>query len=140
MDSSGTPLSPATSPEARRHSWVPIRSLAERHRGRIAAHLLALEEGDRYLRFGYPATDAQIQRYVGSLDFARDELFGIFNRRLEHRLAHLAYLPARRGSAAPWPPRIGVSVLKPPGPVTGEDVRDAYCTPATGAANPFIHA
>ncbi|HSH90420.1 MAG TPA: GNAT family N-acetyltransferase, partial [Ramlibacter sp.] len=34
---------------------VPIRSLGPSHRDRIAAHLLALDEHDRYLRFGYPA-------------------------------------------------------------------------------------
>ena len=72
--------------------WIPIRSLTTRHRARIARHLLALPERDRYLRFGYMAGDAQIQRYVDSLDFARDEVFGIFNRRLVLiALAHLAY-------------------------------------------------
>jgi len=81
-------------PVAARFQWVPIRSMAERHRGRILNHLLALNESDRYLRFGYPATDAQIARYVDGLDFDRDELFGIFNRRLELiALAHLAYAP-----------------------------------------------
>jgi len=75
-------------------SWVPIRSLGERHRGRILTHILSLEESDRYLRFGYPATDEQVQRYVETLDFDRDEVFGIFNRRLELiAMAHLAYLP-----------------------------------------------
>ena len=43
---------------------VPIRSLAPRHRERIAAHLLALDEHDRYLRFGYAASEEQIRRYV----------------------------------------------------------------------------
>ena len=41
-------------------AWVPIRSLAPRHRPRIATHLLALDEHDRYLRFGYPASDSRI--------------------------------------------------------------------------------
>ena len=75
--------------------WIPIRSLAERHRPRILAHLLALEATDRYLRFGHPATDAQIARYVDGIDFERDEVFGVFNRRLELiALAHLAHLGA----------------------------------------------
>lgn len=75
--------------------WIPIRSLAERHRPRILAHLLALEATDRYLRFGHPATDAQIARYVDGIDFERDEVFGTFNRRLELiALAHLAHLGA----------------------------------------------
>jgi hypothetical protein len=76
-------------------SWVPIRSLAPRHRPRIATHLLQLDEHDRYLRFGYPASDEQIVKYVDALDFERDELFGIFNRRLDLiAMAHLAYAPA----------------------------------------------
>ena len=62
---------------------VPIRSLGPSYRSRIAAHLLALEPQDRYLRFGYAASDEQVQRYVDQLDFERDEIFGIYNRRLE---------------------------------------------------------
>ena len=72
---------------------VPIRSLGAGHRGRIAAHLLALDDHDRYLRFGYPANDEQIQRYVDGLDFERDEIFGIFNRKLELiAMSHLAFI------------------------------------------------
>ena len=71
---------------------VPIRSIGPSERKRVARHLLALPERDRYLRFGYPATDEQIQRYVDSLDFERDEIFGIYNRRLELiAMAHLAF-------------------------------------------------
>jgi RimJ/RimL family protein N-acetyltransferase len=74
--------------------WIPIRSLAQRHRGRILEHLLQLGERDRYLRFGYMASDEQVRRYVERIDFARDEVFGIFNRRLALvAVAHLAYLP-----------------------------------------------
>lgn len=72
--------------------WVPIRSLSPRHKPRIARHLRALPAQDRYLRFGYAATDEQIDRYVAGLNFARDEIFGVFNRRLELvAMAHLAY-------------------------------------------------
>ena len=74
---------------ARMH--VPIRSLGPSHRERIAAHLLALEPHDRYLRFGYAASDEQVRRYVESLNFNRDEIFGIYNRKLELiAMAHLA--------------------------------------------------
>ena len=62
---------------------VPIRSLGPGHRERIATHLLALDEQDRYLRFGYAATDEQIRRYAEHLDFDRDDIFGIYNRKLE---------------------------------------------------------
>ena len=61
-------------------------------RDRILDHLLALEPHDRYLRFGYAANDEQITRYVDQLNFERDELFGIFNRRLDLiAMAHLAF-------------------------------------------------
>jgi GNAT superfamily N-acetyltransferase len=84
------PPRPSTEPAFR---WVPIRSLSERHRPRVLAHLLGLEPHDRYLRFGYAASDTQIGRYVDLLDFRRDEVFGIFNRKLEViAMAHLAYL------------------------------------------------
>lgn len=73
-------------------AWVPIRALSPRHRPRIERHLRALPAADRYLRFGYAATDEQMGRYVAELNFERDEIFGVFNRRLELvALAHLAY-------------------------------------------------
>ena len=72
--------------------WIPIRSLSPRHKPRVLAHLLSLKPEDRYLRFGYPATDEQIERYVNGLKFNRDEIFGVFNRRLALvAMAHLAY-------------------------------------------------
>jgi len=97
------PGSGAVSPKWR---WVPIRSLAERHRPRILAHLLALPDQDRYLRFGYAVSDVQVARYTDLIDFTQDEVFGIFNRRLELiAQAHLAALPG--GEQAEF----GVSVL-----------------------------
>ncbi len=72
--------------------WIPIRSLSRRHKPRILKHLLSLAPEDRYLRFGYPATDEQIERYVLGLNFDRDEIFGVFNRRLALvAMAHLAF-------------------------------------------------
>lgn len=71
---------------------VPIRSIGPSHRERIAMHLLALSESDRYLRFGYAASDEQIGRYVEGLNFERDEIFGIYNRKLQLiAMAHLAF-------------------------------------------------
>ena len=70
---------------------VPIRSIGPSQRPRIAEHLLGLDATDRYLRFGYAASDEQILRYVENLDFDRDDIFGIFNRKLELiAMAHLA--------------------------------------------------
>lgn len=88
---------------------VPIRSLGANHRGRIAKHLLALDDRDRYLRFGYLAKDSQIQRYVDSLDFERDEIFGIYNRRLE--LIAMAHLAKAKGGGYESCAEFGVSVL-----------------------------
>jgi GNAT superfamily N-acetyltransferase len=101
MNEAGSnPSNPLESPE-RPPTWVPIRSLAPRHRERILAHLLQLPERDRYLRFGYVASDHQIARYVDGLDFERDEVLGIFNRRLRLLgMAHLAYLEADDGHPA----------------------------------------
>lgn len=98
-----------TAPEQR--SWVPIRSLTERHREKIVAHLLLLDERDRYLRFGYVATDEQMQRYADSIDFLTDAVFGIFNRRLQLiAWAHLAYGCTPPGGG-PISAEFGVSVL-----------------------------
>ncbi len=92
-------------------NWVPVRSLTSRHRSRILVHLLALDGHDRYLRFGYPATDAQVARYADSIDFDRDEVFGIFSRRLELvAMAHLAYEATTRLTARGAMAEFGVSV------------------------------
>lgn len=71
---------------------------------------MALDEHDRYLRFGYSATDEQIKRYVDGLNFDRDDIFGIYNRKLELiAMAHLAFSsdPEHVECA-----EFGVSVLK----------------------------
>jgi GNAT superfamily N-acetyltransferase len=73
---------------------------------------MALNESDRYLRFGYIATDAQISKYVDLLDFEQDEVFGIFNRRLELiAMAHLAHSVASQQPGRPPMSEFGVSVL-----------------------------
>lgn len=78
-------------PASPRPVFTPIRSLGPGHRPRITRHLLALDAHDRYLRFGYPASDEQVLHYVEALDFDRDDVFGIYNRRLELlAMAHLA--------------------------------------------------
>lgn len=104
----------AAPPQAEQHTagahWIPIRSLSPRYRDGILTHLLSLEPQDRYLRFGYAATDEQIGRYVGGLNFERDEVFGIFNRDLKLiALAHLAFPDA--GAAAQQAAEFGGSVV-----------------------------
>lgn len=109
VPASAQPAAPRVAPT---WTWVPIRSLGPRHRDRIAAHLLSLEVSDRYLRFGYAASDAQISKYVDMLDFEHDEVFGIFSRRLKliamAHLAHSVVAPADKAAAVS---EFGVSVL-----------------------------
>lgn len=74
---------------------APIRSMGPGHRERMFRHLVALSPEDRYLRFGYAANDAHIRRYIDGIDLETDDVFGIFNRRLELlAMAHLAYAPS----------------------------------------------
>jgi len=103
----GVPASPASPTVLSR---VPIRPIGVGERQHIASHLMALDSSDRYLRFGYAASDDQVQRYVDGLNFERDEVFGIYNRHLKLiAMAHLAYAPSdvHKGCA-----EFGVSVSK----------------------------
>jgi GNAT superfamily N-acetyltransferase len=76
---------------------------------KIARHLYGLNLHDRYLRFGYAATDEQIGRYVEGMNFVRDEIYGVFNRRLELvAMAHLAFSIDPKWSTCA---EFGVSVL-----------------------------
>ncbi len=113
---SGTPQEPANADDQAPSSpkpppvLVPMRSLPSNHRERIAQHLLALNEHDRYLRFGYQATEEQIRKYTDGMDFDRDEIYGIYNRRLQLiAMAHLAFAktPSCTNCA-----EFGVSVLQ----------------------------
>lgn len=120
---------------------VPIRTLTARHKQRIYRHLTALEPHDRYLRFGFSANDAQIQRYVDSLNFERDEVFGIYNRRLELiAMAHLAFTVEPDLAACA---EFGVSVLKAArGRGYGAHLFDraVMCARNAGVSRLFIHA
>ena len=114
--SKGSPCSPGDSRHAlagaephTKSAMVPIRSIGPSHGERISAHLLSLSPQDRYLRFGYMANDEQVQRYVDGLNYVRDDIFGIYNRKLELiAMAHLAFsTDANLSSCAEF----GVSVL-----------------------------
>ena len=83
---------------------VPIREIGPRYREDIIRHILALDVRDRYLRFGHTASDEQVRRYVEGIDFKRDDVFGIFNRKLE--LVAVAHLAAAQDGSAEF----GVSV------------------------------
>jgi len=87
--------------------WAPICKLDDDHRVAIEMHLLALDANDRYLRFGQVMSDELVRSYVRRLDFERDEILGIFNRRLE--LIGVAHL-AREAEARLASVEFGVSV------------------------------
>lgn len=134
---------PTPSPSARppQNVVVPIRSLGPRNRERIATHLLALDGSDRYLRFGYAARDEQILRYVAQLDFERDDIFGIYNRRLE--LIAMAHLAVAEHPDHAHCAEFGVSVLKSArGRGYGARLFDRAVMHARneGASMVFIHA
>lgn len=82
--------------QGRYRRWLgqlSIRPLSARHRPEILAHLLALRAADRYLRFGYHVSDAQIGRYVTQLNFERDALHGMFSQDMQLvAVSHLALL------------------------------------------------
>jgi ribosomal protein S18 acetylase RimI-like enzyme len=104
-----TPLPPAGGAAGWLQRWWPVRTLQAHHRERVLTHLLELDDTDRALRFGQVVSDDQLRAYVDRIDFERDEVFGIFDRRLRLlATAHLAYLShdAQAGLA-----EFGVSVL-----------------------------
>ncbi|WP_394673107.1 GNAT family N-acetyltransferase [Limnobacter sp.] len=92
-------------------SKVPIVELDESHRPLILAHLLALDETDRRLRFSYALGDAAIAKYAASLDFERDSVFGIFGRDdVLLGVVHLAELNSSADSTAPKGAELGLSL------------------------------
>jgi RimJ/RimL family protein N-acetyltransferase len=100
---------PPPVPDADGPRWVPVRKLSARHRQRIVDHLTALDERDRYLRFGFVASDEQVRQYAERINFERDEAFGVFDRRLSiAAMAHLAFLDPVDGQ--PLSAEFGVSV------------------------------
>jgi GNAT superfamily N-acetyltransferase len=88
---------------------IPISPLSTEHLHKILAHLMSLSEHDRYLRFGYTATDAHIERYVEGLHFERDEIYGIFNRNLD--IVAMAHLALMQDAGREPSSEFGVSVL-----------------------------
>lgn len=93
-----------------RSDVVPIRRIGAAFRPQIAIHLVALDEHDRYLRFGYAASDQKIRDYVDGIDYERDHVYGIFNRSL--RLIAMAHLAEMESSGADKSAEFGVSVLE----------------------------
>lgn len=77
-----------------RRRAVRVKVLSERARSRLRAHFLALDSNDRLLRFGSVLPDDLVIRYVESLDFSRDRVFGVYSGRLRLiGVGHLAFAP-----------------------------------------------
>jgi len=87
---------------------IPIAPLGAEHVPQILQHLLALSERDRYLRFGYTATDEHVKRYVTGLNFERDEIYGIFNTDLD--IIAMAHLALMKDAGREFSAEFGVSV------------------------------
>lgn len=95
---------------------VFVKELAPRARRHLLRHFLALGDADRLLRFGSKLSDEMVERYVLNIDFARDTVFGVYDRRLRLLgVGHLAFAPreSSRVSGATIKPVVaefGVSV------------------------------
>ena len=71
---------------------VLVKNLAERDRRRVRRHFMALDRDDRLLRFGSVLPDPQLEAYVAKLDFAKDIVFGVYNRMFQLvGVGHLAF-------------------------------------------------
>ncbi len=83
---------------------IPVQRLSANARDAYRAHLLALPPDDVRLRFGAPMAREGIAAYVARIDFAADEIFGVFGDAMRlDGAAHLAF----GGELA----ELGVSVL-----------------------------
>ena len=73
---------------------VRVKELSERDRRRLLMHFLALDDNDRYLRFGTVLPNELITRYVQMMDFARDAVFGVYDTNFQLvGVGHLAFAP-----------------------------------------------
>jgi GNAT superfamily N-acetyltransferase len=64
--------------------------LGPQHRTAVAVHLMSLDSESRVLRFGGPARDEVLTRYVAGIDFERDIVEGVWDEGRLVGVAHLA--------------------------------------------------
>jgi GNAT superfamily N-acetyltransferase len=63
-------------------------------------HFLALGPSDRLLRFGSQLSDELVSRYVDSIDFKRDVVFGVFDPAFRLvGVGHLAFAPSHENES-----------------------------------------
>jgi ribosomal protein S18 acetylase RimI-like enzyme len=83
---------------------VLVKQLEERDRRRMLKHFMALDDSDRLLRFGTILPDEQLQKYVERIDFARDVVYGVYNRVFKLvAVGHLAFAPKAQHGVAGAP-------------------------------------
>ncbi|MBA3902414.1 MAG: N-acetyltransferase [Rhodocyclaceae bacterium] len=87
-----------------RMKTIPVLQLSESNRAALRRHFLALTPEDLRLRFEHVICQESLLRYVDSIDFDSDAVFGVFDENLE--LAGATHL-GLRGDAAEF----GVSVV-----------------------------
>ncbi|MDR2240430.1 MAG: GNAT family N-acetyltransferase [Zoogloeaceae bacterium] len=83
---------------------VPVLPLSEANREALRRHFLKLDAEDLRLRFEHVISELTLMRYVDSIDFKRDAVFGVFDGDLA--LTGVAHLGLRDGIA-----EFGVSVV-----------------------------
>jgi RimJ/RimL family protein N-acetyltransferase len=94
---------------------VQVKQLSQRDRRRVLRHFLALDAGDRLLRFGTVLPDERIVHYVEGIDFGRDTVYGVHNYAFRIvAVGHLAFAPTRDGQSTSKAnvAEFGVSVSK----------------------------
>lgn len=80
--------------EASDKPMILVKELSPRARRHLLRHFLALEEKDRLLRFGSKLSDELVTRYVEHIDFSRDTIFGVYDRKMRLLgVGHLAFAP-----------------------------------------------
>ena len=80
---------------------IRVKQLEERDRRRMLKHFMALDDSDRLLRFGTVLPDTQVAAYVNKIDFARDSVYGVYNRVFKLvAVGHLAFAPKQQLTSA----------------------------------------
>lgn len=92
----------------RQFSEPLVAQLGSHHRARVLQHLRALSSHDLRLRFGYAVNDDALIRYVRTMHFARDAVFGIFDD--DAQLLAFGHLAFDRNTPSSHTAEFGISV------------------------------
>ncbi|MFC5472386.1 GNAT family N-acetyltransferase [Paraherbaspirillum soli] len=88
------PAPPSSGSSNKPSQTIFVKELSRRARKRLLRHFLALDSGDRLLRFGSVLSDDLVSKYVEKIDFSRDTVFGVYDRKLRLLgVGHLAFAP-----------------------------------------------